>query len=171
MVSEVGSDPMSQFGIRPIFYLDNMICIYLSALSSMFQRTHGANEYFLEKDPATGICHFFYDSAPSGSYGTMTYLSKAVVTYLQDFLPQSTCLMQWTIRLGLMYSALPGLAGSYQGRLVEYYIIVWKETLVPSSDSPQVYTRSLPFKDDLKSLDWIVEGMWMSAHFREKGEN
>uniref|UniRef100_A0AAZ3R108 Phosphorylase b kinase regulatory subunit n=1 Tax=Oncorhynchus tshawytscha TaxID=74940 RepID=A0AAZ3R108_ONCTS len=58
------------------------------------QRTHGANEYFLEKDPATGICHFFYDSAPSGSYGTMTYLSKAVVTYLQDFLPQSTCLMQ-----------------------------------------------------------------------------
>uniref|UniRef100_A0A4W5MGY4 Phosphorylase b kinase regulatory subunit n=1 Tax=Hucho hucho TaxID=62062 RepID=A0A4W5MGY4_9TELE len=58
------------------------------------QRSHGANEYFLEKDPATGICHFFYDSAPSGSYGTMTYLSKAVVTYLQDFLPQSTCLMQ-----------------------------------------------------------------------------
>ncbi|XP_041702757.2 phosphorylase b kinase regulatory subunit alpha, liver isoform isoform X1 [Coregonus clupeaformis] len=58
------------------------------------QRSHGANEYFLEKDPATGICNVFYDSAPSGSYGTMTYLSRAVVTYLHDFLPQSTCLTQ-----------------------------------------------------------------------------
>ncbi|TRY98869.1 hypothetical protein DNTS_030260 [Danionella cerebrum] len=58
------------------------------------QRSSGANEYFLEQDPATGICNFFYDSAPSGSYGTMTYLSKAVVTYVQDFLPNSSCLMQ-----------------------------------------------------------------------------
>ncbi|XP_072236970.1 phosphorylase b kinase regulatory subunit alpha, liver isoform isoform X4 [Leuresthes tenuis] len=53
-----------------------------------------ASDYFLEKDPATGICNFFYDSAPSGSYGTMTYLSKAAVTYVQDFLPSSSCLMQ-----------------------------------------------------------------------------
>uniref|UniRef100_A0A668SBH7 Phosphorylase b kinase regulatory subunit n=1 Tax=Oreochromis aureus TaxID=47969 RepID=A0A668SBH7_OREAU len=58
------------------------------------QKSHGASEYFLEKDPATGICNFFYDSAPSGSYGTMTYLSKAAVTYVQDFLPSSSCLMQ-----------------------------------------------------------------------------
>lgn len=58
------------------------------------QKSHGANEYFLEKDPETGICNFFYDSAPSGSYGTMTYLSKAVVTSVQDFLPSSSCLMQ-----------------------------------------------------------------------------
>ncbi|XP_047437280.1 phosphorylase b kinase regulatory subunit alpha, liver isoform isoform X2 [Mugil cephalus] len=58
------------------------------------QKSHGASDYFLEKDPATGICHFFYDSAPSGSYGTMTYLSKAVITYVQDFLPSSSCLMQ-----------------------------------------------------------------------------
>uniref|UniRef100_A0A3P8Y469 Phosphorylase b kinase regulatory subunit n=1 Tax=Esox lucius TaxID=8010 RepID=A0A3P8Y469_ESOLU len=58
------------------------------------QRSHGASEYFLEKDPATGICNFFYDSAPSGRYGTMTYLSKAVITYVQDLLPHSTCLMQ-----------------------------------------------------------------------------
>jgi hypothetical protein len=95
MVSEVGSDPhLSVCSKTYPLTIDNVICIYLSAMSSMFQRTHGANEYFLEKDPATGICHFFYDSAPSGSYGTMTYLSKAVVTYLQDFLPQSTCLMQ-----------------------------------------------------------------------------
>uniref|UniRef100_A0AAQ5XWK9 Phosphorylase b kinase regulatory subunit n=1 Tax=Amphiprion ocellaris TaxID=80972 RepID=A0AAQ5XWK9_AMPOC len=58
------------------------------------QKLNSASEYFLEKDPATGICNFFYDSAPSGSYGTMTYLSKATVTYVQDFLPSSSCLMQ-----------------------------------------------------------------------------
>ncbi|CAK6975522.1 phosphorylase b kinase regulatory subunit alpha%2C liver isoform isoform X2 [Scomber scombrus] len=58
------------------------------------QKSYSAGDYFLEKDPATGICNFFYDSAPSGSYGTMTYLSKAVVTYVQDFLPSSSCLMQ-----------------------------------------------------------------------------
>lgn len=58
------------------------------------QKSFSASEYFLEKDPATGICNFFYDSAPSGSYGTMTYLSKATVTYVQDFLPGSGCLMQ-----------------------------------------------------------------------------
>ncbi len=67
---------------------------YLNCLVFLFQRSSGANEYFLEKDPATGICNFFFDSAPSGSYGTMTYLSKAVVTYVQDFLPSSSCLMQ-----------------------------------------------------------------------------
>ncbi|KAM9409085.1 phosphorylase b kinase regulatory subunit alpha, liver isoform 3-T3 [Pholidichthys leucotaenia] len=58
------------------------------------QKAHSAGDYFLEKDAATGICNFFYDSAPSGSYGTMTYLSKAAITYVQDFLPSSTCLMQ-----------------------------------------------------------------------------
>ncbi|XP_059208666.1 phosphorylase b kinase regulatory subunit alpha, liver isoform isoform X2 [Centropristis striata] len=58
------------------------------------QKSHSAGDYFLEKDPATGICNFFYDSAPSGSYGTMTYLSKATITYVQDFLPSSSCLMQ-----------------------------------------------------------------------------
>ncbi|KAJ3592869.1 hypothetical protein NHX12_005207, partial [Muraenolepis orangiensis] len=58
------------------------------------QKSQGTNEYFLEKDPATGICNFLYDSAPSGSYGTMTYLSKAAVAYVQDFLPSSSCLMQ-----------------------------------------------------------------------------
>ncbi|XP_061526776.1 phosphorylase b kinase regulatory subunit alpha, liver isoform isoform X3 [Phycodurus eques] len=58
------------------------------------QKSHSACDYFLEKDPATGICNFFYDSAPSGRYGTMTYLSKAAITYVQDFLPSSSCLMQ-----------------------------------------------------------------------------
>ncbi|XP_016054837.1 PREDICTED: phosphorylase b kinase regulatory subunit alpha, liver isoform isoform X1 [Miniopterus natalensis] len=48
----------------------------------------------LEKDQATGICHFFYDSAPSGAYGTMTYLMKAVASHLQELLPNSGCQMQ-----------------------------------------------------------------------------
>ncbi|XP_034806256.1 phosphorylase b kinase regulatory subunit alpha, liver isoform isoform X4 [Pan paniscus] len=48
----------------------------------------------LEKDQATGICHFFYDSAPSGAYGTMTYLTRAVASYLQELLPNSGCQMQ-----------------------------------------------------------------------------
>uniref|UniRef100_A0A8C0UKZ0 Phosphorylase b kinase regulatory subunit n=1 Tax=Cyanistes caeruleus TaxID=156563 RepID=A0A8C0UKZ0_CYACU len=65
---------------------------------------HMANDLFLqelvttgsilEKDPATGICHFFYDSAPSGAYGTMTYLTKAIIIYLHDFLPSTGCAMQ-----------------------------------------------------------------------------
>ncbi|PWA18908.1 hypothetical protein CCH79_00004937, partial [Gambusia affinis] len=62
--------------------------------SEIKHKSLSASDYLLEKDPATGICNFFYDSAPSGSYGTMTYLSKAVVTYVHDFLPSSSCLMQ-----------------------------------------------------------------------------
>lgn len=48
----------------------------------------------LEKDQATGICHFFYDSAPSGAYGTMTYLTRAVASHLQELLPSSGCQTQ-----------------------------------------------------------------------------
>ena len=31
---------------------------------------------------SAGICKHFYDSAPSGRYGTMTYFSQAVATRL-----------------------------------------------------------------------------------------
>uniref|UniRef100_A0A8C0XWW4 Phosphorylase b kinase regulatory subunit n=1 Tax=Castor canadensis TaxID=51338 RepID=A0A8C0XWW4_CASCN len=48
----------------------------------------------LEKDQDSGICHLFYDSAPSGAYGTMTYLTKAVASHLQELLPSSGCQMQ-----------------------------------------------------------------------------
>uniref|UniRef100_A0A803SRG5 Phosphorylase b kinase regulatory subunit n=1 Tax=Anolis carolinensis TaxID=28377 RepID=A0A803SRG5_ANOCA len=58
------------------------------------QKILGAEDNMLERDPATGICTLLYDSAPSGRYGTMTYLSRAVVTYVQDFLPSSGCTMQ-----------------------------------------------------------------------------
>ncbi|XP_009865479.1 PREDICTED: phosphorylase b kinase regulatory subunit alpha, liver isoform-like, partial [Apaloderma vittatum] len=57
-------------------------------------KSFGATGSILEKDVATGICHFFYDSAPSGAYGTMTYLTKAIIIYLHDFLPSTGCTMQ-----------------------------------------------------------------------------
>uniref|UniRef100_A0A8C3DRL8 Phosphorylase b kinase regulatory subunit n=1 Tax=Corvus moneduloides TaxID=1196302 RepID=A0A8C3DRL8_CORMO len=57
-------------------------------------KSFGATGSILEKDVATGICHFFYDSAPSGAYGTMTYLTKAIIIYLHDFLPSTGCAMQ-----------------------------------------------------------------------------
>uniref|UniRef100_A0A8C1V8L9 Phosphorylase b kinase regulatory subunit n=1 Tax=Cyprinus carpio TaxID=7962 RepID=A0A8C1V8L9_CYPCA len=79
--------------IGGIIHIDRIVHM-ANDLFQQDQRSSGANEYFLEKDPATGICNFFHDSAPSGSYGTMTYLSKAVVTYVQDFLPSSSCQMQ-----------------------------------------------------------------------------
>ncbi|XP_003803402.1 phosphorylase b kinase regulatory subunit alpha, skeletal muscle isoform isoform X3 [Otolemur garnettii] len=58
------------------------------------QKTLGADDIMLAKDPASGICTLLYDSAPSGRFGTMTYLSKAAATYIQEFLPHSICAMQ-----------------------------------------------------------------------------
>uniref|UniRef100_A0A8C2MQB6 Phosphorylase b kinase regulatory subunit n=1 Tax=Cricetulus griseus TaxID=10029 RepID=A0A8C2MQB6_CRIGR len=58
------------------------------------QKTLGADDTMLAKDPASGICTLLYDSAPSGRFGTMTYLSKAAATYVQEFLPHSLCAMQ-----------------------------------------------------------------------------
>nr|XP_033802021.1 phosphorylase b kinase regulatory subunit alpha, skeletal muscle isoform isoform X2 [Geotrypetes seraphini] len=58
------------------------------------QKALGADETMLEKDPTTGICNLLYDSAPSGRFGSMTYLSKSVATYVQEFLPNSGCSMQ-----------------------------------------------------------------------------
>ncbi|XP_077778597.1 phosphorylase b kinase regulatory subunit alpha, skeletal muscle isoform-like isoform X3 [Podarcis muralis] len=58
------------------------------------QKVLGADDAMLERDPATGICTLLYDSAPSGRFGTMTYLSKVAITYLQEFLPEASCSMQ-----------------------------------------------------------------------------
>ncbi|XP_042550793.1 phosphorylase b kinase regulatory subunit alpha, skeletal muscle isoform isoform X6 [Dipodomys spectabilis] len=58
------------------------------------QKTLGADDTMLAKDPTSGICTLLYDSAPSGRFGTMTYLSKAAATYVQEFLPHSICAMQ-----------------------------------------------------------------------------
>uniref|UniRef100_A0A8C7KRC2 Phosphorylase b kinase regulatory subunit n=1 Tax=Oncorhynchus kisutch TaxID=8019 RepID=A0A8C7KRC2_ONCKI len=65
--------------------------------SEMFyhdQKVLGADDTLLEKDHSNGICRLLYDSAPSGRYGTMTYLCKAVCTYAQDFLPSGACAIQ-----------------------------------------------------------------------------
>uniref|UniRef100_F7E5F4 Phosphorylase b kinase regulatory subunit n=1 Tax=Monodelphis domestica TaxID=13616 RepID=F7E5F4_MONDO len=58
------------------------------------QKALGADDAMLTKDPSSGICTLLYDSAPSGRFGTMTYLSKAAATYVQEFLPHSVCAMQ-----------------------------------------------------------------------------
>ncbi|XP_056156115.1 phosphorylase b kinase regulatory subunit alpha, skeletal muscle isoform [Lampris incognitus] len=58
------------------------------------QRDLGAEEHILEKDPSTGVCRLLYDSAPSGRFGSMTYLTKAVAVYVQDFLPSGSCALQ-----------------------------------------------------------------------------
>ncbi|RMB98183.1 hypothetical protein DUI87_25086 [Hirundo rustica rustica] len=58
------------------------------------QKALGADERMLERDPSTGICSLLYDSAPSGRFGTMTYLSKSVALYVYDFLPTDGCSMQ-----------------------------------------------------------------------------
>ncbi|KAM8899034.1 phosphorylase b kinase regulatory subunit alpha, skeletal muscle isoform 2-T2 [Spinachia spinachia] len=58
------------------------------------QRDLGAEEQVLERDPSTGVCRLLYDSAPSGRFGSMTYLTKAVAAYVQDFLPGGACAVQ-----------------------------------------------------------------------------
>uniref|UniRef100_A0AAY4C3B4 Phosphorylase b kinase regulatory subunit n=1 Tax=Denticeps clupeoides TaxID=299321 RepID=A0AAY4C3B4_9TELE len=58
------------------------------------QKDLGAAENILVRDQSTGICRLLYDSAPSGRFGTMTYLTKAVATYVQDFLPSGSCALQ-----------------------------------------------------------------------------
>ncbi|KAM9425111.1 phosphorylase b kinase regulatory subunit alpha, skeletal muscle isoform 6-T6 [Pholidichthys leucotaenia] len=58
------------------------------------QRDLGAEEHILERDTSTGVCKLLYDSAPSGRFGSMTYLTKAVAAYVQDFLPSGSCAVQ-----------------------------------------------------------------------------
>ncbi|XP_030058145.1 phosphorylase b kinase regulatory subunit alpha, liver isoform isoform X1 [Microcaecilia unicolor] len=79
--------------IGSIIHMDRIVHL-ANDLFHQDQKALGATDFFLERDSATGICNFFYDSAPSGAYGTMTYLSRAVAIYLQDFLPNTSCLMQ-----------------------------------------------------------------------------
>ncbi|KAH7938264.1 hypothetical protein HPB49_022013 [Dermacentor silvarum] len=44
----------------------------------------GTNRPIAPCQPAVGICQHFYDSAPSGCYGTMTYLVRAVAYTMPD---------------------------------------------------------------------------------------
>lgn len=61
---------------------------------SVLQMDLGAEEHILERDPSTGVCRLLYDSAPSGRFGSMTYLTKAVAMYVQDALPSGSCPVQ-----------------------------------------------------------------------------
>uniref|UniRef100_A0A670YFR8 Phosphorylase b kinase regulatory subunit n=1 Tax=Pseudonaja textilis TaxID=8673 RepID=A0A670YFR8_PSETE len=79
--------------IGGIIHVDRIVHI-ANDLFLQEQKSLGAVDGFLEQDAGTGICYFFYDSAPSGAYGTMTYLTKAVASYLHEFLPSTGCLMQ-----------------------------------------------------------------------------
>ncbi|XP_032082859.1 phosphorylase b kinase regulatory subunit alpha, liver isoform isoform X3 [Thamnophis elegans] len=79
--------------IGGIIHVDRIVHI-ANDLFLQEQKSLGAVDGFLEQDVGTGICYFFYDSAPSGAYGTMTYLTKAVASYLHEFLPSTGCLMQ-----------------------------------------------------------------------------
>ncbi|XP_060689279.1 phosphorylase b kinase regulatory subunit alpha, liver isoform-like isoform X2 [Hemiscyllium ocellatum] len=79
--------------IGGIIYVDHIVHL-ANDYFLQDQKSLGANESWLEIDGATRVCNMFYDSAPSGSYGTMTYLTKAVATYVQDFLPSAGCFMQ-----------------------------------------------------------------------------
>lgn len=63
-------------------------------VSVLLQKDLGAEEHILERDPSTGVCRLLYDSAPSGRFGSMTYLTKAVAAYVQDFLPSGSCAVQ-----------------------------------------------------------------------------
>jgi len=42
---------------------------------------------------AGGICRYFYDTAPSGRYGTMTYFSKAVAKRLSHLPHDNECVL------------------------------------------------------------------------------
>uniref|UniRef100_A0A3P8UG07 Phosphorylase b kinase regulatory subunit n=1 Tax=Cynoglossus semilaevis TaxID=244447 RepID=A0A3P8UG07_CYNSE len=58
------------------------------------QKDLGAEDHILDRDPSTGVCRLLYDSAPSGRFGSMTYLTKAVAVYVQDLLPSGSCAVQ-----------------------------------------------------------------------------
>lgn len=67
---------------------------FLFSFLLLLQTDLGAEEHILERDPSTGVCRLLYDSAPSGRFGSMTYLTKAVAAYVQDFLPSGSCAVQ-----------------------------------------------------------------------------
>ncbi|XP_060688643.1 phosphorylase b kinase regulatory subunit alpha, skeletal muscle isoform isoform X2 [Hemiscyllium ocellatum] len=79
--------------IGEIIYVDR-IAHMANNLFIEEQSALGAEGIMLEKDPANGICKLLYDSAPSGRFGSMTYLLKAVAMYVDEFLPESGCTMQ-----------------------------------------------------------------------------
>uniref|UniRef100_H2YMY6 Phosphorylase b kinase regulatory subunit n=1 Tax=Ciona savignyi TaxID=51511 RepID=H2YMY6_CIOSA len=60
----------------------NILCVEQLMMSD------GAPDDILQKDPNTLVCNEFYDCAPSGPHGTMTYMSKAVATSFSEYFPE-----------------------------------------------------------------------------------
>ncbi|CAG0898970.1 unnamed protein product, partial [Cyprideis torosa] len=81
--------------------VDNKVVEFIDEVINVEQVVHAANKIFLDEQVevngdamlccasgkscqgAAYICVHFYDSAPSGSYGTMTYLIKAMTKALR----------------------------------------------------------------------------------------
>ncbi|XP_059823689.1 phosphorylase b kinase regulatory subunit alpha, liver isoform-like [Hypanus sabinus] len=76
-----------------VIYVDHII-LMANEYFLQDQKSLGASDSILDIDATTRVCNLFYDSAPSGNYGTMTYLTKAVASYVQDFLPNTGCFLQ-----------------------------------------------------------------------------
>uniref|UniRef100_H2YMY8 Phosphorylase b kinase regulatory subunit n=1 Tax=Ciona savignyi TaxID=51511 RepID=H2YMY8_CIOSA len=77
---------------RVRFLSDNInVDRVLVKASDMFyqdEMSDGAPDDILQKDPNTLVCNEFYDCAPSGPHGTMTYMSKAVATSFSEYFPE-----------------------------------------------------------------------------------
>ncbi|XP_022828871.1 probable phosphorylase b kinase regulatory subunit alpha isoform X2 [Spodoptera litura] len=67
-----------------IFLDDQMRCNGDATLCCAKEGSRGGS---LVCGGAAGVCQHLYDSAPSGSYGTMTYLARAVAALLADTMP------------------------------------------------------------------------------------
>ncbi|KAH9640651.1 hypothetical protein HF086_000595 [Spodoptera exigua] len=67
-----------------IFLDDQMRC---NGDATLCCAKEGSREGSLVCGGAAGVCQHLYDSAPSGSYGTMTYLARAVAALLADTMP------------------------------------------------------------------------------------
>uniref|UniRef100_A0A673JTA7 Phosphorylase b kinase regulatory subunit n=1 Tax=Sinocyclocheilus rhinocerous TaxID=307959 RepID=A0A673JTA7_9TELE len=77
--------------IGSIIHIEKIVHI---ANDMFYKDQKDLGDSILEKDHSTGICRLLYDTAPSGRFGTMTYLTKAVASYVQDFLPSGACTVQ-----------------------------------------------------------------------------
>ncbi|XP_013185837.1 probable phosphorylase b kinase regulatory subunit alpha isoform X1 [Amyelois transitella] len=72
-----------------IFLEDQMRCNGDATLCCAKTETMGSPAGALVCGGAATVCQHLYDSAPSGSYGTMTYLARAVASLLSDRIPNA----------------------------------------------------------------------------------
>ncbi|XP_059060118.1 probable phosphorylase b kinase regulatory subunit alpha isoform X2 [Achroia grisella] len=72
-----------------IFLEDQMRCNGDATLCCAKAPSEVAASGLLVCGGAAGVCQHLYDSAPSGSYGTMTYLARAVASLLAERIPDA----------------------------------------------------------------------------------